>query len=198
MSNQNIVSNVSDIIDEILYSEYGEHNLLVYPDKTTLRDIYCRYCKTVLENKNNSEIVLLIPYSETSYGVKYNLRNRASINVEKFENDGSLIIVDSLKNNFHSMNYGIYNVVLFVNHLLKDVDNDFAKKYISIISEKGSFLPFDDHEDLLDAEMFLPSRVDLNCKAFCCYHKDKVNTMLKHQRQKLLQHHFKNMILQPS
>lgn len=35
-----------DVLEEMMSSNYGEHNILVYPDKTALRDIYSCYCKS--------------------------------------------------------------------------------------------------------------------------------------------------------
>jgi hypothetical protein len=34
-----------DVLEEMVSSNYGEHNILIYPDKTALRDIYTCYCK---------------------------------------------------------------------------------------------------------------------------------------------------------
>ena len=45
-------------------SEYGVHYLVVYPDMNTLRRIYSYYTKMQLED--NNEIVLIVPYYETT------------------------------------------------------------------------------------------------------------------------------------
>ena len=81
-------------------SNYGEHNILVYPDKCAIRGIYSCYCKSSLEYNNGNnvdELVLLIPCYETVEGVKYTLRKRAGIEIEKYEKDGSLAIIDSFE-----------------------------------------------------------------------------------------------------
>src|ERR671931_520942 len=69
-----------DVLEEMVSSNYGEHNLLVYPDKSTIRDIYSCYCKSLFEYNNNNdsssghdEMVLLIPFYETVQGVKHTL-----------------------------------------------------------------------------------------------------------------------------
>jgi hypothetical protein len=41
-----------DILEEMVSSNYGEHNILVYPYKTSLREIYSCYCKSSLEYNN--------------------------------------------------------------------------------------------------------------------------------------------------
>jgi hypothetical protein len=42
--------------------------MIVYPDLTTLREIYSHYIKYKLEE--NNEIVLIIPYNETTDTVR--------------------------------------------------------------------------------------------------------------------------------
>ncbi|HEX7207516.1 MAG TPA: hypothetical protein VF233_04995 [Nitrososphaeraceae archaeon] len=49
-------------------SEYGVHYLVVYPDMNTLRRIYSYYTKMQLED--NNEIVLIVPYYETTEMVR--------------------------------------------------------------------------------------------------------------------------------
>jgi hypothetical protein len=105
-SNQIILNEKSDfdVLEEMASSNYGEHNILIYPDKAALRDVYSCYCKLLFEynNTNNSsngydEMVLLIPFYETVQGVKHTLRKRAGIDIEKYEKDGSLAIIDSFE-----------------------------------------------------------------------------------------------------
>ncbi|MFL6348895.1 MAG: hypothetical protein ACJ72X_11440, partial [Nitrososphaeraceae archaeon] len=96
-------------------SNYGEHNMLIYPDKNALRDIYSSYCKSSLEyNNSNSasdEMVLLIPFYETVQGVKRTLEKTGGIDVEKYEKDGALTIVDSFKAYSHQSNDNTYKIV---------------------------------------------------------------------------------------
>jgi hypothetical protein len=42
-------------------------------------------------------MILLIPFYETVQGVRYTLEKKASIDVEKYEKDGSLAIIIHLK-----------------------------------------------------------------------------------------------------
>jgi hypothetical protein len=91
----------------------------VYPDIETLRETYSRYAKSQLED--NNEIVLILPYYETANDVRKTLsegfvnmadgndaaarndtRSNSIIDVRKYEKEGSLMIVDSVKGYFGS------------------------------------------------------------------------------------------------
>jgi hypothetical protein len=84
-----------DVLEEMISSNYGEHNVLVYPDKSTLREIYSCYCNNT---SASDEMILLIPFYETVQGVRHTLEKKAGIDVEKYEKDGSLEIIDSFEN----------------------------------------------------------------------------------------------------
>ena len=44
------------MVEELLVSDYGEHNMLVYPNRRSFRQLYSKYCRHVLLDKNsNSE-----------------------------------------------------------------------------------------------------------------------------------------------
>ena len=100
---------VKDTVYHIQESSMGTHALMVYPDLMTLRRIYVQYAKKLLEDSN--EIVLILPYYETTDmvrlalygGINTNGDNNfeySEIDVRKYERDGSLIIMDSLKGYF--------------------------------------------------------------------------------------------------
>jgi hypothetical protein len=102
---------VNEALDALKQSQSGSHCLMVYPDLITLRAIYSNYAKIQLED--NNEIVLILPYYETTDMVRLvlsgastnddnvnrNVGRFSGINVEKYEREGSLIIRDSLKAN---------------------------------------------------------------------------------------------------
>jgi hypothetical protein len=113
----------NEILDHLTHAEYGTHSILVYPNIETLRETYSRYAKMQLED--NNEIVLILPYYETadkvrkilSEGVVNNIadgddsvvaaavngtKNNSIIDVGKYEKEGSLMIVDSVKGYFGS------------------------------------------------------------------------------------------------
>ena len=60
----------------------------------------------------------------------------------------------------------------------------------------GSFFYHHKDNDLMDYELSLPSKYDGNLKTFCLYNKREFDLRLtEQQRQKLLEHHGKNMII---
>jgi hypothetical protein len=86
---------------------------MVYPDLMTLRGVYSHYTKMQLEH--NNEIVLILPYYETTNMVRLTLSGETTysengnnsfgysgMDVNKYEKEGSLIIMDSLKGYFPS------------------------------------------------------------------------------------------------
>ena len=105
---------VNEALNALNGTQTGTHCFMVYPDLTSLRAIYSRYTKIQLED--NNEIVIMLPYYETTDMVRLvlsgadanddnvnrNLGRFSGINVEKFEREGFLIIRDSLKANVDS------------------------------------------------------------------------------------------------
>src|SRR4030095_9326797 len=101
-------NDVFSAINQLRQADYRDHYMIVYPDLTTLRKIYSRYIKFQLEE--NNEIVLIIPYYETTDTVRRVLSEKKKnddntnsenglpyIDVQKYENEGSLVIIDSAK-----------------------------------------------------------------------------------------------------
>ena len=100
-------NDVSSAINQLRQADYGDHYMIVYPDLNTLREIYSRYIKFQLEE--NNEIVLIIPYYETTDSVRRILSENKEANdndsgndlpyidVQKYENEGSHVIIDSAK-----------------------------------------------------------------------------------------------------
>src|SRR5919198_2083202 len=111
MRNENLITGSSnEILEYLTHTEYGAHSIIVYPTIGTLREIYLRYAKRQLED--NNEIVLILPYYETTDKVRKTLsegfvnnitdgeddnaavndtRSNSIIDVEKYEKEGSLM-----------------------------------------------------------------------------------------------------------
>src|SRR5918998_5910949 len=79
-------------------AEYGDHNMLVYPDLPTFRRIYGQFTKAQLDDNG---VVVLFPYYETTDSVRHVL-SQLGIDVRKCEQNRSLVIVDSVKAYLHS------------------------------------------------------------------------------------------------
>ena len=70
----------------------GEHNMLIYADINSLREIYCSHSRKSLQSRNNAVIILY------HYESKDSIRNALKefdIEVDRYEADRSLIIMDA-------------------------------------------------------------------------------------------------------
>ena len=179
-------------------SEYGVHYLVVYPDMITLRRIYSYYTKMQLED--NNEIVLIVPYYETTEMVRSVLsgennknNQRNIIDVRKYEKQGSLMIIDSVKAYFRSD----IDLMSYLAKLAKQTQFS-GKKGISVIADLASFYYNDQSDKLIEYEMSLPTKYDDNMKlkGFCFYHQEDFDRRLtEQQKQMLLGHHGKNLMV---
>ncbi len=178
-------------------SEYGVHCLVVYPDMNTLRRIYSYYTKMQLED--NNEIVLIVPYYETTEMVRSvlsgeNNNNQSNIiDVRKYEKQGSLVIIDSVKAYFSSD----IDLMSYLARLAKQAQFS-GKNGISIIADLASFYYNDQSDKLIEYEMSLPTKYDDNMKlkGFCFYHQEDFDRRLREQqKQTLLEHHGKDLMV---
>jgi hypothetical protein len=207
-SDKNIIIDVRNIeinhsLEIMLKADYGSHYIIVYPDLSTLRRIYSNYSKIQLENKN--DIVLLLPFYETTESVRKILStseddvslgfcdDRASIlDIRKHEKEGSLVIVDSKKAYFGSKTV---DVKVFVGMLIEHAIHS-KKTGVCIIADMGAFFYLNKIQDLIKHETTLPPKFDLKLKAFCCYHgSDFAGYLTEEQDHNLLHHHGKAMIM---
>jgi hypothetical protein len=178
-------------------SEHGVHYLVVYPDMNTLRRIYSYYTKMQLED--NNEIVLIVPYYETTEMVRSvlsgeNKNNQSNIiDVRKYEKQGSLMIIDSVKAYFRSD----IDLMSFLARLAKQAQSS-GKKGISVIADLASFYYNNQSDKLIEYKMSLPTKYDDNMKlkGFCFYHQEDFDRRLtEQQKQMLLEHHGKNLMV---
>jgi hypothetical protein len=198
---ENLISdNSNDILKQLRQAEFGAHYIIVYPDMMTLRQIYSGYIKAQIEDDN--EIVLMLPYYETTEMVrsilsgennKNNSNDGRIIDVRKYEKEGSLVIIDSVKAYFGSNT----DLMSFVEKLAKEAQSS-GKSGISVIADLASFYYYNQVDKLIDYEMSLPTKYDdqMKLKGFCLYHQEDFDKRLsKEQKQKLLEHHSKNIML---
>ncbi len=188
-----INGNSNDILKQLRQAEYGAHYIIVYYDMMTLRQIYAGYIKTQLEY--NNELVLILPYYETTETVRSVLSENHSsnggniIDVRKYEKEGSLVIIDSVEAYFSLDN----NLMSFVEKLAKQAQSS-GRNGISVIADLDSFHYFNRINKLIEYEMSLPSKFDdkMKLKGFCFYHQEDFDRRLsKEEKQKLVEHHEK-------
>ena len=178
-----------DILQHMLKSRHREHNMLVYPHLDVLRNIYSRYSKSQLET--GKEIVVHLPTYENIPSVRRVLTN-TGLDVDRFENDESLVILDSVKGYFESNP----DILTTFEMLAKRAEDEKSGGGCSVISDMGSFSLLNKEMELLDYERSLPLRFSsMRCKGFCCYHQANFDRLSENQKEKLFEHHYKNLIV---
>jgi hypothetical protein len=215
-----IIGSNNEILDHLNKAEYSSHSILVYPNIETLRETYSRYVKSQLED--NNEIVLLLPYYETANRVRKTLsegfvnniaegkatdgtvndiNSNSILEVKKYEKEGSLLIMDSVKAYFDSDNNykGKDRLMSFFKQLVKKAES-LDKNGVSVIADLGSFYHHQSTnttKKLFEHELSLPSKYEgMKFKGFCAYHKaDFDKRFTEEQKQKLLDHHAKALMI---
>lgn len=216
-----LLRGVNETLDAINESETGTHCLMVYPDIMTLRAIYSRFTKQQLEDKN--EIVLILPYYENTdmvrlvlsgsnvYGddISNNPVGYSGIDVSRYEKEGSLVIVDSLKgyfgsdqrqeNNSNSNNTSNKNMdfMTFLDVLLRHAERK-RNDGVTVLADMGSFY-LNSHkgsQELMRYEMTLPEKYyGKNLKGYCLYHqKDFERRFGREEQAQLLDCHSRNIM----
>ena len=184
-----------EVSQELKKSAYGVHFLVIYPDLSTLREMYSHYVKSALSKERN-EIVLVLPFLETVDNVRRILsENSTNIDVRKYEKEQSLLIMDSLKSYFGLQN----GLIPFVRQTI-EYANTSGKSGLSVLADMGSFFYYDKKDDLLQYEIALPLNYkNMNWKGFCVYNKlDFDRRLTDKERQILIEEHGKTLILLPS
>ena len=137
--------------------------------------------------------ILILPFYETTDSVRRilsedNAAEGASIGVTKYEKYHSLMIVDSARAYFGSSSSVV--LVSFIKSLAKYAKQT-GRNGVCALCDIGSFYQYCPKVDgLIAHEASLPSKFDMNIKAFCLYHRaDYDNRFTGEQKQVLLEHH---------
>ena len=154
-------------MEELNNTEYGEHVIVIHPHMNTFRKMYSHYIKNQLTNNNGT--VLLATHYETIDAVKANLgrTNKSSndsdtdlsntpshidnhdVDLQKYEKDGSLVIVDSLKAHFDAD----LDITSLIRKLVVHAKNT-GKTGVSLFVDMGSFYHYNKIDDLIEHESF--------------------------------------------
>ncbi|HET6590142.1 MAG TPA: MEDS domain-containing protein [Candidatus Nitrosocosmicus sp.] len=191
-SNSNIISTtVDNAINSILDSLSGLHALVVYSDRSKLKDLWSLYAKKSIEEKN--ELVCVAPFYDTIDSVRNSLSGgEVSIDVAKYEKEEkSLILVDSLEKYYNANSNHVLDIksLLKANNELVEYANSLNKKGVSILGDAGAFL-FKDHvQSLIDYESSLPAEFDANLRGICLYHQKDFDRLSVDQKKKIIDHH---------
>lgn len=186
-------SNISGILEKFSkQSNFGEHNILIYPDRYTLRELYSHACKMALEN---NEVVVVLADYETRNDVLTYLKE-LDIDINRYEKkERSLLIIDSPNEYF-----GSATDFLFYMRAMNRNASRRNKRGISILLDAG--FHFYRHRNnnqeqrgidtLIEYEKCLPTQSDLDIKLLCLYHiKDFEVVEQANQKEHLLKLHFR-------
>jgi hypothetical protein len=173
-------------------SNFGEHSILIYPDRYALREVYSQTCKMALEN--NEAVIMLLHY-ETRDDVLTFLRE-LDIDVYNYEKkERSLLIVDRAKDYFGSAKDFLFYLNLMSENasrrnkwgilVLLDAGFHYYHHRISSQEQRGIDL-------LMEYEESLPAKLDLNVKILCLYHIQDFDILKQaDQKEYLLKLHFR-------
>jgi MEDS: MEthanogen/methylotroph, DcmR Sensory domain len=181
-----------DISKQLRRSEIGSHFLVGYPDLLPLREMYSHYTKSALYEGN--EIVVILPYYETADSVRSILsEDPACLDVAKYEKEQRLLITDSLKGYFSSLD----GIMPFVKQIVEYAKTS-GRSNVTVLGDMGSFFYYENKRNLIEYETQLPHKFGMNMKGICLYHMIDFRRFSDADRQKLYRHHNKIMQLLPS
>ena len=198
----------------------GENSIVIYPDLETFRQIYTKYVKENLSKldegveeelhgkadaaydqnndssgnkQSNSRIILIATYYETVDSVKHHLTAFGIENVQKYVEDGSLVIVDSF--------YSFFPDIDGMKKLIDSLSNRARKESrpgVTAIVDMGPFFLFGGDskaKELINYETSLaPKTQDSNVKGFSCYHIGNYKTLTDADKKEITQRQKKKLL----
>jgi len=173
-------SSISSIIEDIRRSDFQEHNILIYPDLPSFRQIYSECTKQALDN---NEIVFLATTYDSFDRIEDALRSK-QIPVEDEKKNGNLIIVDA----FRAYQIDMNGAMNFAKDLVMRATQD-GKKGVFNLSDMGSFFLSERIDRLIEYEQNLPKKMDFKFKGICSYHRDNFGMLTEEQQRALLLGH---------
>lgn len=181
------------ILNTLKASNYGDHNLVVYPCLGQFEEFYVECCKDSILGRN--EIFILVIYYQQVSAARKKMQ-LAGIDAAKYENDGTLIILDSETAYQPTLEekekYSIINILTSV--ITKQVKVS-DKKGMTLFSDLGTFILNNRIRDLLSYELSMPVRFDSPVRFFCFYHKDDFNVLQEEERRRICSHHLNSLII---
>jgi hypothetical protein len=176
-------------------SNYGDHNLVIYPDLEQFEEFYIECCKDSILDRN--EIFVLVTHYQHVSAVRKKMYLLAGLDTARYEKDGTLVILDSEMAYKPSLEQTVRynNIITILNSPLMKHAQERDKNGITLLGDLGTFFLNKRIADLISHEVSVPSRIDADIRAFCCYHKDDFSVLQEEQRKRILRHHLNNLIL---
>lgn len=170
----------SSLIEKIRQSNFHDHDIMIYPDLPTFRQVYSQATKEALER---NEIVFLATTYDSFQKVIDSL-TQVRVSVNKEAKDGNLIILDAVK----AYQIDVSGAFKFAQSLGMRAAKD-GKAGVFNISDLGSFFVADRIPTLLGYERSIPKRMDFEFKAICAYHEGDFANLSKEQQEIILSAH---------
>jgi hypothetical protein len=173
-------SSSSSLIEKIRQSNFHDHDIMIYPDLPTFRQVYSQATKEALER---NEIVFLATTYDSFQKVIDSL-TQVGVSGNKEAKDGNLIILDAIK----AYQIDVFGAFKFAQSLVMRAAKD-GKAGVFNISDLGSFFVADRIPTLLGYERSIPKKMDLEFKGICAYHEGDFANLSKEQQEIILSAH---------
>ena len=173
-------SSSSSLIEKIRQSNFHDHDIMIYPDLPTFRQVYSQATKEALER---NEIVFLATTYDSFQKVIDSL-TQVGVSVNKEAKDGNLIILDAIK----AYQIDVFGAYRFAQSLVMRAAKN-GKAGVFNISDLGSFFVADRIPALLGYERSIPKKMDLEFKGICAYHEGYFANLSKEQQEIILSTH---------
>lgn len=161
--------------------------MIIYKDLATLRKFYSNYTKKQIEDNNES--ILINPFYETTDFVRQVLSEHVNLDVLKYEKEETLLIIDAYEIYFGEEPDASFKKRMAIR------SKELGKDNLSIINDIGAY-PFKvNDKELVEYELSLPKVFDLPLKRFCIFHQKDFDRLSQQQKQKLIVHHGRTVIL---
>jgi DcmR-like sensory protein len=187
-----VKAELATILNTIKASNYGDHNLVIYPCLGQFEEFYLECCKdSILER---DEIFILVTHYQHASSIRKKMQ-LAGIDTAKYENDGNLVILDSAAAYQPTLEESEKYYINSLTSIMTRKATERHKKGITMLSDLGTFILNNRIADLLSYELSLPARFDSNVRPFCFYHKDDFSVLQQEQRRKIYSHHLNNFVV---
>jgi len=173
-------SSSSSLIEKIRQSNFHDHDIMIYPDLPTFRQVYSQATKEALER---NEIVFLATTYDSFQKVTDSL-TQVGVSVNKEAKDGNLIISDAVR----AYQIDTFGAFKFAQSLVMRAAKE-GKAGVFNISDLGSFFVADRILTLLGYERSIPKKMDLEFKGICAYHEGDFANLSKEQQEIILSAH---------
>lgn len=167
--------------------EPGSHNLLIYDDLRTFREIYSQYSGAFLPQ---NEIILIATQYDAINEVN-NILRLVGLDVERYLNQGTLFVIDAQQGYQGIDIRGTWKLGM---SLLSRVKKD-GRRGVTWFGDLGSFFSFEKIEELMQYELWCPQKYKETMKTVCCYHLRDFENLTESQKQMLFDHHFKSILI---